>query len=455
MKRLKLSTKITWNYALIFTSILLIINFAVFLTSQFYNRVSARNEVDALLGALAEDLRSGVELTPEELKTRGIVPPFVAVLEQGGAVTVSQENYRLSSQGEKLTLEKDFLSGVESTTNFIYTREKVAAPEGIVTVTLLKDLSGYRFMSSVNLITLIIASLLGIVVSYVVGYYISRQSFTPILQMTKSAAAIGPTNIHDRIPEPPVMDELKELSMTFNGLLDRLDDAYSKQSKFVSDASHELRTPLTVIKGYNDLLRRWGKTDPEILEEAIGAIRAETDNMSMLVENLLFIAKGENRKLKLDLQPFSLCDLLEEVAKDFRLSVPERQYEVRCEEISVVQDRRMIKQLLRIFVDNSVKFTPAGSLISLEATPTETGYVLRVRDEGEGIAEADLQHVFERFYVADKARTKDKAGSGLGLSIARWIVETHGGTVKALSVQGQGTTMEADFAHRDFSGQSV
>jgi signal transduction histidine kinase len=344
---------------------------------------------------------------------------------------------------------------VESTTNFIYTREKIAAPEGIVTVTLLKDLSGYRFMSSVNLITLIIASLLGIVVSYVVGYTISRQSFTPILHMTKSAAAIGPTNIHDRIPEPPVMDELKELSMTFNGLLDRLDDAYSKQSKFVSDASHELRTPLTVIKGYNDLLRRWGKTDPEILEEAMGAIRAETDNMSMLEENLLFIAKGENRKLKLDLQPFSLCDLLEEVAKDFRLSVPERQYEVRCEEILVVQDRRMIKQLLRIFVDNSVKFTPAGSLISLEATPTETGYVLRVRDEGEGIAEADLQHVFERFYVADKARTKDKAGSGLGLSIARWIVETHGGTVKALSVQGQGTTMEADFAHRDFSGKSV
>jgi len=305
-------------------------------------------------------------------------------------------------------------------------------------------------MNSVTLVTLIIASLLGIFVSYVVGYFISRQSFAPIISMTKSAAAIGPGNIHARLEEPEVQDELKELSQTFNGLLDRLDDAYSKQSKFVSDASHELRTPLTVIKGYNDLLMRWGKEDKEILDEAIDAIRAETDNMSMLVENLLFIAKGENRKIKLDMSSFSVRELLEETAKDSELSVADRDFLVIAEDFIVTQDRRMIKQLLRIFIENSVKFTRKDSRITLKAEKDDGYYSLHVIDDGEGIAKEDLSRIFDRFYVADKARTKNKAGSGLGLSIAKWIVETHGGTLEVKSELGTGTTMIARFPlHED------
>ncbi|WP_312712685.1 sensor histidine kinase [Proteiniclasticum ruminis] len=443
MRRLKLSTKITWNYALIFTSILLIINLAVFFSTQLYNRLSANNEVEQLAESLEERLLSGEALSREMFLEEGILYPLYAEAESGGVLLKSEDLLTLTNR-EEWFIERTLGEKQISSDDLVIEELRVAAPSGIVTLRVVKDLSVYHFMNSVTLVTLIIASLLGILVSYVVGYFMSRQSFQPILAMTKSAAAIGPSNLHDRIEVPEVKDELKELSETFNGLLDRIDDAYSKQAQFVSDASHELRTPLTVIKGYNDLLNRWGKEDPEILSEAIEAIRLETDNMSMLVENLLFIAKGENRKMKLSPGAFSVKELLTETAKDFSLSVPSRVFQVDAEEFVVTQDRRMIKQLLRIFLENSVKFTKEGSTITLRAKEMGDRYCLQVEDQGEGIAKEDLKNVFERFYVGEKARTKDKAGSGLGLSIAKWIVDTHGGTVQAKSTLGKGTTMEVE-----------
>lgn len=444
MRRLKLSTKITWNYALIFTSILLIINLAVFFSTQLYNRLSANNMVEQLAESLEEKLLSGEALSKEMFWEEGILYPLYAEAEYRDMLIKSEDLLTLTNR-EEWFIERTLGEKQISSDDLVIEELRVAAPSGIVTLRVVKDLSVYHFMNSVTLVTLIIASLLGILVSYVVGYFMSRQSFQPILAMTKSAAAIGPSNLHDRIEVPEVKDELKELSETFNGLLDRIDDAYSKQAQFVSDASHELRTPLTVIKGYNDLLNRWGKEDPEILSEAIEAIRLETDNMSMLVENLLFIAKGENRKMKLSPVSFSVKELLEETAKDFSLSVPGRAFQVDAEEFTVTQDRRMMKQLLRIFLENSVKFTKEGSVITLRAKEKGDRYSLQVEDQGDGIAKEDLKNVFERFYVGEKARTKDKAGSGLGLSIAKWIVDTHGGQVEAKSTLGKGTTMEAEF----------
>lgn len=445
MKRLKLSTKITWKYALIFTAILLIINFAVYLSTIFYTRLSASNEVQLVLSEVSKKITEGEKVTEESLQSSGVIFPLYVEVSGTETRVTSMNNFSLIPVEGKYTLEKRYDEGTEVSRNIIATSEKVAGPDEVFTVIVVKDLSAFTFINSVTLVTLIIASVLGIFVSYVVGYFISKQSFSPILDMTKSAAAIGPGNIHDRIVGPPVQDELKELSETFNGLLDRLDDAYSKQAKFVSDASHELRTPLTVIKGYNDLLMRWGKDDPEILDEAIGAIRSETDNMSMLVENLLFIAKGENKKMQLIKKQFNIHELLEEISKDSTLSVADRKFPVLGDDFDVIQDRRMIKQLVRIFIENSVKFTREGSSISLEARKYDSFYKLVVSDEGEGIPKEDVDKIFERFYVADKARTKDKAGSGLGLSIAKWIVETHQGEIKVESTLGQGTKMIVTF----------
>ncbi len=445
MKRLKLSTKITWKYALIFTSVLLIINLAVFLSSQFYNRLVARNEVETIGNRIEEALKDGEELTPEKLRLLGAVSPFYAQIQKDGIRVMSLENFALQEQEGKKTLLKVFQGFTMETNKLILWDREIQVRGSSVSFIVIKDLSVFSLMNTVTLVTLIIASILGIFVSYIVGYFISKESFAPILNMTKSAAAIGPLNIHDRIEEPPVDDELKELSVTFNNLLDRLDDAYMKQAKFVSDASHELRTPLTVIKGYNDMLMRWGKDDPEILDEAITAIRQETQNMHILVENLLFSAKGENQKIKLEMTSFPIQVLLEETAKDYTLSTEERKFVVDSEKFQVNQDKRMIKQLLRILIDNSLKFTGSGETITLIARKEKGKYTLAVKDPGEGIQPEELEKIFERFYVADKARTKDKAGSGLGLSIAKWIVSMHGGEIQATSIPYQETIIKAVF----------
>ncbi|ETA78937.1 sensor histidine kinase [Youngiibacter fragilis] len=435
--RLKLSTRITWNYALIFTSILLIINFAVYASTQIYNRVASSTEVSNLSSSVVVLLSQKDEVTPEDMRSLGVIPPYYASVTSSKGTVYSIEDTEIGIQDGKMILKRP---GRE-TSSLSSSEKSLTRGETTYSVTVVKDLNVYRFLNTVNLVTLIIASLMGVVVSYVVGIYMSRQSFDPIIKMTKSAAAIGPSNMYDRVILPEAKDEIRDLGETFNGLLDRLDNAYSNQAKFVSDASHELRTPLTVIKGYTDMLRRWGKSDREILDESIDAIKAECENMALLVENLLFIAKGENRKLNISPARFNLKDMLLEVDKEGDFNLKGRDIVVEAGSFEIVADRKMIKQLVRIFVDNSVKFTEAGSVITLTAELKGERYVMKVIDRGEGIPKEDLAKIFERFYVADKARTKDKAGSGLGLSIAKWIVDTHKGTLTAESEQGIGTTM--------------
>lgn len=445
MIRFKLSTKIAWNYAIVFTVVLLVINFAVFLSTQFYVRAQSSQEVVRLFGRVEQVLLREGGLREDALEELAVTPPFFFQVTGTRLSMSSHPAYGVLSDATGTRLRKVTSEGTETTDRILVRESTVPTATGVYRLVVGKDLSIYRFMNTVTLVTLVLASILGIFLSFVVGAVISRRSFSPIVSMTKSAAAIGPANLHQRIQEPRVEDELKELSKTFNSMLDRLEDAYAKQAQFVSDASHELRTPLTVIKGYNDLLLRWGKEDKAVLEEAMEAIRGETLNMTVLVENLLFIAKGENRRIQLAPERFDVTGLLEETAKDYGVAWKNRTFEAVGAPLWVVQDRRMIKQLLRIFIDNSIKFTKDGGTITLSVTPTAEGYDLRIRDQGDGIPLEDQDRIFERFYVAEKARTKDKAGAGLGLSIAKWIVEAHGGVIQVLSKPGQGTTMVVHF----------
>lgn len=235
--------------------------------------------------------------------------------------------------------------------------------------------------------------------------------------------------------------DLKGLEDAVNDLLDRMQAAYSQQARFVSDASHELRTPIAVLKGYADLLERWGKDDPQVRDEAIGAIQAEAQRMSRLVEQLLFLARGDSGRTQLRPEPLDLSELAREAYEEFKmidgshcwaLDAPEP---VPCE-----GDRDMLKQALRVLGDNASKYTPDGKSITLRAFTDGKGQpCLSVRDEGMGIKREDAAHVFERFYRSDPARTRQGGGAGLGLSIADWIVTRHGGHMEVYSWEGIGS----------------
>lgn len=229
--------------------------------------------------------------------------------------------------------------------------------------------------------------------------------------------------------------DLQGLEEAVNDLLDRMQEAYSQQTRFVSDASHELRTPIAVLKGYADLLERWGKDDPQVRDEAIGAIQAEAQRMSRLVEQLLFLARGDSGRTQLRPGPVDLAELAREVWEESRMIDPDHLWQLDAPDpVGCNGDRDMLKQALRILGDNAGKYTPSGKEITIRAFFDEQGRpCLVVRDQGIGIRAEDVPRVFERFYRSDPARTRQSGGAGLGLSIAQWIVTQHGGHMEVYS----------------------
>ena len=253
--------------------------------------------------------------------------------------------------------------------------------------------------------------------------------------------------------------ELEGLEEALNNMLKRLEEAKKKQIRFVDDASHELRTPIAVIHGYADMLDRWGKSDPKVLDEAVSAIKTESEHMTTLIDQLLFLARGEMDRHVLDRQPLDAQELLDEIMVEsemldegrhvFRmLSHPaeaDAEGEDGAPKLMISADAALIKQAVRILRDNAVKYTPDGGEISFKAYAREDAagrrICLEVSDTGIGIPSDELPRIFDRFYRGTNARADNAGGSGLGLSIAQWIVKEHGGKIEAISGSGFGTRM--------------
>ena len=237
--------------------------------------------------------------------------------------------------------------------------------------------------------------------------------------------------------------DLQGLEDAINGLLSRMHEAYRQQAQFVSDASHELRTPIAVIQGYAGMLDRWGKQDEKVLDESIAAIKSEAGYMSKLVEQLLFLARGDTGRNRMEFREILLGELMEEVCEDCR--VIDQGHDYRLENRGGARcsgDWDMLKQCARILTDNALKYTPEGGLIRLRTYINAAGEAcLEVQDSGIGVSAEDMQHMFDRFYRSDPARARQSGGTGLGLAIARWIVDRHGGHFEVLSREGLGTRM--------------
>lgn len=240
--------------------------------------------------------------------------------------------------------------------------------------------------------------------------------------------------------------DLRSIEVALNGLLRQMQEAKLQQMRFVSDASHELRTPIAVIQGYVNMLDRWGAQDEEVLHESIEALKSESAHMQELVEQLLFLARGDSGRNTLQRTRLNMAALVREVSDESDMIDDDHAYECGLGESDLADERfaldgdvAMLKQVLRIIVQNAQKYSPAGMTIRLDATAGVDGVSCSVTDEGIGMSEEDASHVFERFYRADNAREDGAQGSGLGLAIAKWIVDAHGGSIEVLSREGVGT----------------
>jgi signal transduction histidine kinase len=234
--------------------------------------------------------------------------------------------------------------------------------------------------------------------------------------------------------------DLEGLEQAINNMLSRVHESYVEQMRFVSDASHELRTPIAVIQGYSDMLARWGKTDQHILEESISAIQAEARGMNRLVEQLLFLARGDSGRGTLSFSRFDLSATLAEVCDEYRMIDEDHVFSFQAQgEAAVDGDEAMIKQAARILMDNAAKYTYEGGRVALSVGVEDGAPYFSVQDEGIGIKAEDVPKVFDRFFRSDPARARKSGGAGLGLSIAKWIIDSHNGYFQVLSREGFGT----------------
>lgn len=291
------------------------------------------------------------------------------------------------------------------------------------------------------LVVLVVTALVSMLLGGLGAWFTTGRTLAPLEMVTQAAMHITRADdLSRRIPfTGPATDEVSLLIITFNETMARLENLFTSQRRFLADVSHELRTPLTVIKGNVALLRRMGAAD----EESLVSIEDEVDRLTRLVGDLLLLAQAESGKMPLDLHPVELDTILLEVFQQMRVLAGERLHLhiTEIDQVQVVGDRDRLKQVLLNLVGNSIKYTPSGGTVNLSLSKTDEQARLIVQDTGPGIPAEDLPHIFERFYRAEKARTRSREGSGfgLGLSIAYWIVRNHNGRIEVDSKEGQGT----------------
>ncbi len=295
-----------------------------------------------------------------------------------------------------------------------------------------------------------------------IGVFIHRREnlhktvLAPIRDITELASTLSASNLSNRINIAGTKNELKDLAVVINSMLDRIERSYNSQKQFVSDASHELRTPIAVLQGYINMLKRWGKSDPDVLDEGINAIAQETESMKELVESLLFLARHDKKTLMMEMESFDALDVLTELHREAAMVTPADTFVLSTSENCPMQgDRSMVKQVMRILCDNAVKYTPQGGTVTLALSRRPGWVTLSVADNGPGISQEDLPRIFDRFYRADAARRSENGGHGLGLSIARIIVMAHGGKLRVRSKVGVGSTFYVDLPEKQSSLDSV
>lgn len=262
------------------------------------------------------------------------------------------------------------------------------------------------------------------------GYWMASRALSPVDRITQQARAIGAQNLASRIPHPGNSDELGRLVDTLNRMFERLERTFEGMKRFTSDASHELRSPLAIMRSTIDVALNRPRT-PEEYRASLESLGEEVDRIRKISADLLLLARADAGRLELELTPLNLGLLVNEVVDAFQILANAK--EVRLEnstsgQMAVLGDERWLRQALANLLDNAIKFTPTAGQVWVDLAQ-EAGWVrITVKDSGPGIPEEHRSRVFERFYQADPARTREAGqGAGLGLSITAWIVEAHGG----------------------------
>ena len=311
-----------------------------------------------------------------------------------------------------------------------------------------------------------------LLISFFLSVLISKRTLKPVIEVTAAAQKITSSNLDSRLPLSGNDDEIDELTKTFNRLIEQLEKDFERERQFSSDVSHELKTPLAVILGQTNLLMRWGKDNPEQLEKSLLAIKKEGKSMQTVIDNLLQISRYETGRLKPSFGKVHVKDLFSRLQNEFseleqghvepgdgELGHIEQSHGVEIkidcpDELVILSDEELLHQIFTVFISNSIKFALPDSpcIITLravskddESAPVSEHFILEESDNGPGIAEEALPHIFDRFYKGDDSHNRNAGGCGLGLSIAKTLVTVLGGTIQAESAPSEGARFRITF----------
>jgi len=281
------------------------------------------------------------------------------------------------------------------------------------------------------------------------GYFLARKSLGPVMAMSVQAGRISADNLHDRLPIQNAKDELGRLAASFNALLERVDQSFERQRQFMSDASHELRTPAAILRGESEVALSRTERSVEEYRESLAVLHAEALRLTQIVEDLFTLTRADAGQYPLAPHDFYLDELVAECTHAARSLASAKQIALNCEvpeELPICGDEALLRRLFLNLLDNAIKYTPDGGRVTVSCERLGAEYAMSVTDSGPGIPTEIQRRVFERFFRADKARTRvdtDGGGAGLGLSIARWIAEAHQGRLILARSDSTGSTFTA------------
>jgi len=365
------------------------------------------------------------------------------VFDNGGKIPIFkkiQSDYKMSRVSKKrrqvlLTYQKVRSAKTGKVTGYIIVENKMSYYNG-----LMKDL--LKWMVRISLIAVVLFTL--------VSYVIVRDIVKPVKEMSHVALEVNDDpNSNARIRDFHRHDELQELAVSFNQMLDRMQRYIDQQKEFVGDVSHELRTPVAVIEGHLNMLKRWGKDDPQILAESIDASLQEAKRMQHLIQEMLDLTRAEQINVQYPNAVTKVSEVLKRVVGD--MSLVHKDFTIRLDMDDLPQETEIqiyqghLEQLLVILIDNGVKYSTDRKEMNVSAGLSQDEVHIIVQDYGEGISKEEQSKIFNRFYRVDKARTREKGGNGLGLSIAQKLVTSYHGKISVDSVEGQGSQFMMTF----------
>lgn len=430
-----ISFRITTIYAALFFVGLISVTTATMVYVNFYINQQSNQQLEVVSAAIEDSVHSASDFNTINLYNIAQMNHNIdIVLRDGTGQIYSSDEENRFSQIFTAPLGKMMSKNIAGKDFLTYNSRLILDNNQNFTLQIIKDPSSDNaFLKALFWIMLYIDSI-SLVLSFFIGFILSKRALTPIDNIIMQAKNFSASNLKNRIVIDGPDDEIKKLANTFNELIERIEHSYEKQNRFALDASHELATPLAVIKGYVDLIDRWGKDDREVLNEGIAAIKKETQSMTKLLDTLLILAKSDNDLFKIEKSIFDLDEMMAEVVMETKIVAPDHMIALgKNDPVRIYADQRLIKQMVRALIDNSIKYSGSHGSIVIQVKKTRDHASISILDNGIGIPQKELPYIFDRFYRVDKARSRLLGGAGLGLSFVKWIVNMHEGNISVRS----------------------